>query len=340
MKRILAMNWRRIAAAAIMVILSLDVRWTRAHEGEPHGTPAPVSGTIGGPVTLTDEGRRNLGIEVAPVETRTLVSGPTGFGTVEPLPGRVYVVSARISGRVTKALKLPGDRVRAGEPVLEIESRVVADPPVRITLPSRIAGVVIERTVEVGQPVEPEQSLLTIADLSRVLFRVDVYEVDFGGIAPGLPVEIRLESYPGRVFRGNVARLGQVADPAARTIPVWVEIPNDDGHLRLNMRGSARIVTRETGPVTVVPRPALLGDAANRFVYRDNGDAFVPTPIVTGAEDESWIEVKSGLIPGDQVAVTGNYELQYVTSTEPAAAASDTSKPVAPPAGRRKWFGC
>ena len=331
--------WKRLAVVLAFLAASLDIERPLAHEGEQHGTPAPGAGAgAGGPVKLTAEARKNLGLETAPVGTRELRLGPAGFGTVEPVPGRIYVVSARISGRTTRIFKVPGDRVRTGEQVIEVESRVVADPPIRITLPSRIAGTVTERNIEIGQPVEPDQSLMTIADLSRVLFRIDVFEVDFGSVSVGQEVDATFESYPERTFHGTIRRLGTVADPETRTIPVWAEIDNGDGNLRVNMRGSGRIVTRKTGPVIAIPKDAVLGDPAGRFVYLNTGPAFVPTPVTLGQEDGGWVEITRGLIPGDEIVVKGNYELQYVNA--PADTTEAAPNPAPEVEKKRGWFGC
>ena len=74
-------NGGKFLLVVIALSLALDLDWTAgAHEGEQHGTPAPGGGGArGGPVTLTPEARRNLGLETAPVEKRSLVIGPTGF---------------------------------------------------------------------------------------------------------------------------------------------------------------------------------------------------------------------------------------------------------------------
>lgn len=292
-----------------------------AHEGEVHGTPAPSAGAMGGPVKLSALARANLDLLTVPVASRVLSLGPSAFGMVELRPGHSQIVAARISGRVVRVTKVVGEAVRVGEPLVELEARVVADPPPHVSLSSPLAGVLIRRDVEPGQPVEPNESLLTIADLSRVNFRVDVYEVDLARVAVGAHAVVRLEAYPDRTFEGTIVRLGQSADAAARTLPAWIELDNADGALRLNLRGHARIATGEGTPVLAIPTEAILGDAANRFVYLDDGVRFVPTPVEVGASDGAFTEIKSGLLPGDPVVTRGAYELQFViTPTAPPAA--------------------
>ncbi len=295
-----------------------------AHEGEVHGTPAPSSGAMGGPVKLSATARANLDLLTVPVESRVLTLGPGAFGMVELRPGHSQVVAARISGRVVRVTRVVGDAVRAGEPLIELEARVVADPPPHVTLTSPRAGTLVRREVEPGQPVEPDQSLLTIADLSRVNFRADIYEVDLAQVAVGQRAVIRLEAYPDRAFDGTIVRLGQSADAATRTVPAWIELANPDGALRLNLRGRARIATGAGAPVLAVPTEAILGDAANRFVYLDDGVRFVPTPVEVGATDGAYTEIRSGLLPGDPIVTRGAYELQFVIT--PAAAPATKAK--------------
>ncbi len=297
-----------------------------AHEGEQHGEPPPKVGAIGGPVTLSEEGRSNLGLETVVVASRTILSGPTAFGAVEALPGRHQAVASRVAGRVTRVFKFAGDPVSRGDAVLEIESRAVADPPVLVTLTAPIGGVVTRNGVEPGSPVEADATLMEIADLSKVRFRMDVFEVDFGRVARGRTAFVSLEAYPDRGFEGVITRIGDVADPETRTIPVWADLDNADRALKLNLRGRARIAAGSEEPVIAVPTRALLGDPANRFVYLDAGNLFVPTPVVVGRNDGAWTEIRSGLIPGDAIVVTGNYELQFVVVPDPEEPAPVKSK--------------
>lgn len=310
--------------SALLVALLVAAPPARAHEGEVHGTPAPTSGPMGGPVTLSPLARANLDLRTVAVESRVLTLGPVAFGMVEPRPGRSHIVATRISGRVMKVTHIAGDFVKAGEPLLEIESRVVADPPPRITLSSPISGTLTGRNVEPGQPVEPDQPLLVVNDLSRVNFRADIYEVDIARVAVGQRAVVRLEAYPDEAFDGTILRLGQAADAAARTVPAWIELDNASGLLRLNLRGRVRIATGTPAPVLAVPNEALLGDAAQRFVYLDDGVRFSPTAVQVGATDGAYTEIRSGLLPGDTVVTRGSYELQFVVA--PAATPTAAGK--------------
>jgi membrane fusion protein, heavy metal efflux system len=80
------------------------------------------------------------------------------------------------------------------------------------------------------------------------------------------------------------------------------------------MRAEFSIVTAKRSDVTSVPRAALQGTPANRFVYVKDFDlphAFVKTPVVIGASNDRSIEIVSGLFPADEVVTQGAYSLAF-----------------------------
>jgi len=53
---------------------------------------------------------------------------------------------------------------------------------------------------------------MTISDLTRVYLKIYVRETDIGNVRPGQPAEVKIDSMPGRVFKGNVSYISQVAE--------------------------------------------------------------------------------------------------------------------------------
>ena len=63
-----------------------------------------------------------------------------------------------------------------------------------------------------------------------------------------------------------------------------------------------------------VPRSAIQGDASGRFVYVKDFElknAFVKAPVVIGEQNERYVEIASGLFPGDEVVTKGAYSLAF-----------------------------
>ena len=80
------------------------------------------------------------------------------------------------------------------------------------------------------------------------------------------------------------------------------------------MRAEFSIVTEKRTGVMSVPRSALQGDPASRFVYVKDFElpnAFLKTPVVVGRMNERSIEIVRGLFPADEVVIQGAYSLAF-----------------------------
>jgi HlyD family secretion protein len=133
----------------------------------------------------------------------------------------------------------------------------------RTYIRSPIDGVVIERTVEVGQTVAASLSapkLFTIAqDLSHVQIEAQVDEADIGQVASDDDVSFTVDAYPDVTFKGKVEqiRLAPVALNNVVTYTVVIAADNPLGRLLPGMTANVEIVTGEHKDVVVVPSEAL-----------------------------------------------------------------------------------
>jgi len=286
-----------------------------AHEGEQHGTPAPTAGTYGGPIRLSEQAKKNLGLKTEEVTLRSIESFVKCFGVVEPVPDKVNFISIRTSGRVTKVKVNQGDAVKEGDLLAEVESRQIGDPPPTIPVKATLAGIITERHVFVGEPIEPDKVLFKIADLSQVRVKCHVYEADVGKVALGQKARFYFEAYPDKPFEGMVEFLGGELEEESRSLPVWCKLDNADIALRPNMRAEVRLITGESKDLIAVPVNAVLGDAGNLFVFVENGGVYEPKHVHVGKRDDRYVEIVDGLLPGDIVVTQGNYQLQFATSS-------------------------
>lgn len=304
-----------------------------AHEGH---TDAPGAETAGGgasgAVFVSETARRNLALGLVEAEVRPIEKTLTLIGEIASVPSRSGAVSSRIAGRVASVAVAEGDSVRKGQPVAEVESLQVGDPPPRVRYAAPIDGIVIDRHVVPGDAVEPNLHLLEIADLSEVLAVGRVFEGQVGGVAVGQAVRVAVPSFPERSFEGFVERLGGQLDPRTRSLPVYVRVENPDRLLRPNMRAVLSVVTERADTALAVPRSAVLGDFGAYFVFVErDGDAtlFERRPVVTGLSDDRWVEILDGVLPGDRVVTAGNYSLQFLPRAPPEvhAEGSGASQP-------------
>ncbi len=265
-------------------------------------------------VFLDATGVKNLRLEMAEAEERTFDETLHVLGRAEVFPGKRQVVSSRVAGRAVQVLAVVDHEVKAGDPLVVVESRQAGDPPPRVTLVAPIAGYVVELSVAPGDPVSPEKPLLAIVDLSRVHALARVPEHHANRLRRGLKVRVTSPGWPGEVWESEIAHLGVMADPDSGTLEAACYVDNEGTWLRPGMRVEFDIVTRTRPGLMSVPRSAVQGEGANRFVFvADDAvtNAFVKVPVVVGAVNDQYAEIPEGLFPGDRVVTAGAYSLAY-----------------------------
>ena len=191
----------------------------------------------------------------------------------------------------------------------------------RSTIKSPIYGVVIRRSVELGQTLAASlqaPTLFTIArDLSDMRANAFVNEADIGAVRTGQRVFFGVDSYPGRTFEGRVLEIRKAARMVQNvvTYTVMISAPNPDGLLLPGMTADVRILVQERQDAMVVPNAALSFrptryDGNNPapgqgviWLRTKSGHLAVAT-VSLGATGDSLTEIRSpDLKIGEQVAV-------------------------------------
>ena len=177
-----------------------------------------------------------------------------------------------------------------------------------VTIYANAEGTVVERKVTQGQYVNAGETLLTLADLSEIWLKVDVYEDQLPQIHPGQDVQISAEALPNRTLHGHVQFIEPTTNPQTRTVPVHVHLPKPGMRLMPGMFVSATFVSRAAGPSVVVPRSAVLDTGTRKLVYvaKANG-VFEAREVKVGAPTEDVFPVMSGLKLGERVVLNGNF---------------------------------
>lgn len=265
-------------------------------------------------VILNEEAVSNLHLTTAEAEEAHFEETIFALGRIQVFPGNSAVASTRISGRVLSLRVKADDFVEKGEELCRIESRLPGDPPPIVTLTAPLSGHVARLTVQPGQPVTPETSLMEIVNLAEVHAVAHVPEHLASRLKRGLKAHIRLPGYPQDVFDAQLEHLGVVADSAAGTLEAVFHLANPDLKLRPGMKAEFSIVTGQREEVMSVPREAVQGDGIQQFVYVQDYElkhTYLKTPVVLGVQNDRFVEIKSGLLPGDLVVTRGAYALVF-----------------------------
>jgi RND family efflux transporter MFP subunit len=170
---------------------------------------------------------------------------------------------------------------------------------------SPVNGFVARRAVDPGAFVSQNAPIADVVDISSVRLVVNVVERDLKELHTGATAKVEVDAFPGEMFRGRIARVAPVLDPATRTAPIEIEIPNSDFRLKPGMYARVGITTESKKETLVVPVDAVADLGGRRGVFQHiNGIAIFRT-VEIGTEGEQVIEVVGGLNEGDQVITTG-----------------------------------
>jgi len=181
---------------------------------------------------------------------------------------------------------------------------------VAVTAP--IGGTIIKAEIAGGETIDGSRVVYQIADLSKVWVEADLFEGDIARVQGGKVAEITTPSYPGETFRGSLHRLGSAVDPETRTIPALFVVDNPAQRLKLNMSASVAVALGEGTKVLAIPESAVVRSGARTIVFvHTTPESFEPRDVALGAgKGGGYIEVKSGINPGDRVLTSGAHQLK------------------------------
>lgn len=159
---------------------------------------------------------------------------------------------------------------------------------------------------EYTKSLDNAAALCTIADLTSVWAVGDVYEKDLASITVGDSAIVMVDAYPGETRRGRIAAISSTVDTTTRTLKVRVALDNPGRRLKPDMFATIR-VSRPTHPVVAVPQAAVVRDGSAAYLFvRTSPGRFERRPVTLGRDtDGGWVEVTSGLAPGDSIVVEG-----------------------------------
>ncbi len=205
---------------------------------------------------------------------------------------------------------------------------------------SPMDGVVLTKNVEIGESITSGVSsfnagtvLFSVADVSRMIVKAGVNEVDIGKIRVGMPVKVTLDAYPKVVFNGRIDRTGpavQVVDKM-RVFNVEIRLDAQGRELRSGMTANIEVIGEKKQKVLTVPVESIFKRDDQEVVYvkkaidpkafeaeskkKLEGDAakqaekdawkkfFDKRVVVTGLADNAKVEILSGLKPGEEIAI-------------------------------------
>ncbi|MNK61423.1 Macrolide export protein MacA [compost metagenome] len=206
----------------------------------------------------------------------------------------------------------------------EVALRAAQDQLDYASIRSPMAGTVIKRGIEVGEMVSPGvsataqgTSMLTVADLDRLILKSNLNQVDIGKVAKGLSVEVRVDSAPGKVFVGAIHKVAPAADGSQsgqnglQTFPVETILKAAPGMptelLKPGMTADLDIQVTRKADALYLPVEAVVRGKGNEATVTLPAKSKEAKPevrtITLGLSNDHQIEVVEGLAKGDVVLI-------------------------------------
>jgi len=214
------------------------------------------------------------------------------------------LVKARAEFRRAKE-RLLSLRVPADELTKPLDKQKITS---RFEMKSPLTGIVVERAVTPGQSVggDPAQVLFTVADLDMLQVLADLYERDLALVREGQFAKVTVEAYPGVDFPATLAAIGDVVDPATRTIKVRAWVNNDPHKLKPEMFARLHLDVGDATPFIAVPREAVLESDGKQFVYVvEEPNRYVKREVKVSNISTDQVRVLEGLTRGQRIVIRG-----------------------------------
>ena len=227
-----------------------------------------------------DEARSNAAVAIRAIST-----------------AQAAVTSARAAASAARAA------VGSAEAQVSQAQKGVADTAIL----APISGYVAERTADVGEfvtPNTPNSKIATLVRTSTLRLQIDIPEQHVGQVATGQGISLQTAAYPDRSFAGRIVRIAPSLNQQARTLKVEAEVQNVDGLLKPGQFATVRITQSTPEPAVMIPVAAVRTEGEINRVYVIKDGVAREQIVQLGLLEDTMIQVKSGVVEGDLVAVT------------------------------------
>ncbi|MFR9619915.1 MAG: efflux RND transporter periplasmic adaptor subunit [Rikenellaceae bacterium] len=171
---------------------------------------------------------------------------------------------------------------------------------------SPIDGVIVDREYQTPNiEISSGIVLFSVMDYAKMLLDVSLSESTMSYIELGMPVYVTHYSISNRPVKAVIDQISPAIDSETRTYKAVIEVDNHDLLLRPGMFVQTDIVTASVEDAIVIPKSMVRTSRGRSYVYLADGTSAMQTEITTGIDNDTYVEVVSGLWEGDKLIVEG-----------------------------------
>ena len=196
--------------------------------------------------------------------------------------------------------------------------------------------------IEEGATVRQRQELIKLPDVSRMIVEVKVQESRVRQVVPGMLAFVKIETLPGRRFKGTVRKVGILPDtqsswmnPNNKVYATDVLIDDEMPELKPGVSARAEIIITNLPNVLSVPIQAVATFRGEHVCFTQRGSSVIPVPVTTGWFNDRFIEIKSGLREGDHVLLAPAVDEDHIEIESPETATNQVESAENDPARTR-----
>ncbi len=175
---------------------------------------------------------------------------------------------------------------------------------------SSAEGTITELDAKEGDYLTEGGMVVKLADLSRVWVEAQVYTSQLSALDPSGTVSMQFPDLPGKTLAGKISFVNPEVDPENRINLIRVEAGNKDHLLRPGMPVYVTVKDPVRKMVSL-PSDAVLRNGNGAAIWVETAEnTFKSRMVTTGQEGGGFVEIRSGLQPGDAVVTSGAYLLE------------------------------
>ena len=197
---------------------------------------------------------------------------------------------------------LTGARLDVEEAKLNLDNTIIKAP---------FDAYVTEVEISTKGMVEQGQKLMRLVAPDPLTLEVRILERELPLVRTGARVSIRLHAFPDGWFGGVIKTITPVVDAESGTCGIQIRTDNPEHRIKPGMFAQVRVETRVFRKRLLIPRDALLIRDDRMLIFVHVGGLAKWRYVKTGLENDEFIEIKEGLTEGEEIIVSGHFNLAH-----------------------------
>jgi Cu(I)/Ag(I) efflux system membrane fusion protein len=172
-------------------------------------------------------------------------------------------------------------------------------------------GLLTKLNIKLKQKIKPGEIIGSFKPLYSISAYAKVFETQWIWLKPGQKISMSIRRFPGLTWQGEVRRVDDLGYSSTTAVKLIADFKaNDKLDLRLGMQTEMTVYTESKNNVLLAPSSAVIRTGSkNVVVVAKSGGHFQPVDVVTGLDNDEYVEIVSGLKEGMKVVVSGQFLL-------------------------------